>query len=101
MGGAEVSWRLGPCCSARGRELLGWAGLSLRPWGKRPADGRSPPNPQMRWGCAVSCRRWFLAFLCRFHPVTKYVQLEDDAVVNEPVDGGGGGHRVFEYLLPC
>ena len=28
------------------------------------------------------------------------VELEDDGVVDDAVDGGGGGHRVFEDLVP-
>jgi len=27
-------------------------------------------------------------------------KFHDDAVVDDTVDGGGGGHGVFEYLFP-
>jgi hypothetical protein len=27
-------------------------------------------------------------------------EFDDDTVVDDAVDGGGGGHGVFEYLFP-
>ena len=41
-----------------------------------------------------------LGLLGGFDPVAGDVELEDDAVMDQAVDGRGGGHRVFEDLFP-
>jgi len=41
-----------------------------------------------------------LVFLGLLDPITGDVQLQDHAVMNEPVDGRGGDHRIFEDCLP-
>lgn len=37
---------------------------------------------------------------CRFEAVAGHVEFEDDAVVDQAVDGGGRGHSILEDLLP-
>ena len=41
-----------------------------------------------------------LSFLGFLEAVAFDVEFEDDAVVDEAVDGGHGGHGIFEDLLP-
>ena len=41
----------------------------------------------------------FVAFLLGFEAIAGQVQLEDPAVVHEPVYSGGRGHRFLEERL--
>lgn len=41
-----------------------------------------------------------LGLLCCLHPVAGDIQLQDDAVVNEAVDGRRRDHRVLEDHVP-
>lgn len=42
----------------------------------------------------------FLGLFSLFHPVAGDVQLNDDAVMHQAVDGRGRGHRVFKDGFP-
>lgn len=35
-----------------------------------------------------------------FKAIAGDIQLQDDAMMHEAIDGSRGGHRVLEYLLP-
>ena len=52
----------------------------------------------------LSCqldRFWRLGFLGFFLcPVTGYIELKDDRMVDQPVDGGRSGHRILEDAIP-
>ncbi len=37
---------------------------------------------------------------CRRDAITLEIELDNDAMMDEPVDGSGSGHRVFEDEVP-
>jgi hypothetical protein len=61
---------------------------------------RVPPG--LDNGFIITCFELFssLILLAVFQAITWDIKLQDNAVMNKPVYGGGCSHRVFKYLLP-
>src|ERR1044071_5775737 len=59
---------------------------------------RRRPRPFSSFALSLAVRLLFL--LGVLHPVARNVQLDDDAVMYQPVDRGRRHHRVFEDRFP-
>ena len=59
-----------------------------------------PTSTRGGFGPGVCWVRSGSVLLGLFHAIARDVQLEDEAVVDQAVYGGGRGHWVLEYALP-
>src|SRR5262245_44494081 len=94
-----------------GRKSSGGAWLAVVSWRWRGSDIVAPRLVRDLRGCRARLRRvcvrrgWACGFggelgLRFLDPDALAGHLEHDRVVNEPVDRGGGGHRVLEDPVP-
>src|SRR6201995_490235 len=97
--------------ASAGWKSSGGAWLAVVSWSWRWSDIVAPRLVRGPRGCRARPRRvcvrggracWFGGALGLrvLDPAALAGHLEDDRVVNEPVDRGGGGHRVFEDPFP-
>src|SRR6201995_4307783 len=97
--------------ASAGWKSSGGAWLAVVSWSWRWSDIVAPRLVRGPRGCRARPRRvcvrggracWFGGALGLrvLDPAALAGHLEDDRVVNEPVDRGGGGHRVFEDPVP-
>jgi hypothetical protein len=77
-------------------------GLARMPYNQRSLPGLWLPLPKIHSLSALfrAIRVFALIFLGRFHPVAYNVELQNHAVMHQPVNGSSGHHRVFKDLLP-